>query len=395
MNDMRPSVTLLFPFDTGRTYIWPNKIDDADWQAHFPVSETSSWKTQGVLPEQFRSPFGLIAQLHLTGPYDQKLRAAVGELAQELDWIEQTGLQGDVVFFTNGAAFLILRAHLIGEVWQNWKALMRWGRKTETTLAEVANMATEEYVQHINQTKPHKLHCRRAAEYGIERLYDAYPLFFLQEKFSPVPGRQLYEAQFEDVSIQISWASAYIAPLPADRRRNIEATFLVASAVWNTVYTVDELLSDAMTKFHHQMLDRSLLQLRNKDFRQIAFTYMDTVASSYPLRWTLSERHLVLLETIHKVWNTARLWDTVTNKTALLPQYYQQLEEEEQEERNKIFALAGLFIGLFSLVSASADLIGLLPQDIIPAGLPRFLLALVFTFVGGLIAWRVLRRHWT
>lgn len=384
MNDSKSSVTLIFPFDYGRTFIFGPQHREK-WAGLFIDSNTGSWSTNRVLPESFKCPFGLTSKLFLKQQDDVKaLQDAILELATILDWIDQDALKGEVLFITNGAGFLILKSNLKGDAYLDWMAVIKWGKQAKERLADVADKAAQQYKQRVEKANAPELEFSQDRPSQITELYDAYPLFYLPDKFQPSLDRDFEEIRFENTLLQISWASAYISPLPVNNQQELEADFIVASAAWHTLYRVDELLSKDMRDIYYNKISGQSLQVRTRDFRRIGLTYMEIVDSSYPIRWTLSERHLAVLEKIHEVWKTHLLWDTVGDKTSLLPQYYEQLEENERETRENIFAIAGLLIGLFSLASATADLIGLWTNN--PLGPKGFAIAIAVVLIAGLLS---------
>lgn len=129
------------------------------------------------------------------------------------------------------------------------------------------------------------------------------------------------------------------------------------------------------------------------DYRVIRLAYIEAANASRPSSWTISGEHLALLKAIHDVWDSEELWKTVEGRTALLAAHYDQLEAEENGSRNQKVAIAALAFAFFSVISASADLVGALDPsgDILTGNLVRLISILAMPVILGVFAvlwWR-------
>lgn len=410
MNGSR--VLLLIPFDAGQSFLFsadPGTVPiQQQWDAVF--AGKTGWGTE-QFPTNFMKPLGWISRLRLD-PADADVRAV---LVRNL-WLDPNTVDLQFVFFTIGIGVLALRANLAEPATaaidrfrtdrdsiRKWFApvLNRGARNFRQVFGEAAQTSNTIYkLPHVDSGRDHTIKDARFP-YPLYFISDGRQYGLLSTADRQQAGRenerdQGYSHLGRTAKIHVGWAEGYVGGDWAALREAIEDNFLIALASWFSLVLMNRTVSRYLIRTFSE-LARKEHRSRKEESRAIRLTYMDTASASHPIRWTTRQRDLLLLERIHQVWSSDKLWKNVEERTELLSVHHEQLEAEANERRSRWFAVFGIAIACLTLASTAADVLSLIPDGSPAACLKEYgvfiSIALpVLAVVIGLITWLISRR---
>ncbi|HEX7181524.1 MAG TPA: hypothetical protein VF756_06745 [Thermoanaerobaculia bacterium] len=393
-------VSLLVPFDTGQSYVFkPSSVASAEseWERAFDGFPHWGWEQ---FPDYFEKPLGCLARLNVRPqqpgmcshgactPLDDLVQAIAGlaGLSSCVPWARADTTQVQALLFPFGVGVLVVRLDL---AWVTREAVRSY-RKYRPDIREALSLLVagcSDYYSFCLKTAAAR-HPKGAASTliklrGVDRTEDIkessflYPVFFaeeydydkLVEDYKAANGGAGSRCPYDRAEVYAAWTEAYAKGHSAESRLAVETSFVIALASWYTLFAMDRLaLSRSQEAFVESMASRRLLKA--KEIRMMRLVHMDVANASHPLRWTTREKDLLLLEKIHEVWATERLWQNVAERTSLLESHYVAFETEEDEERSSKLTRLGLLIAGIATTSVVADLIDLAqkPSAMPPAG---------------------------
>lgn len=403
----KPSITLLFPFDIGRSYFFEARTSEGkdDFER---MLGNGLWKADQYLAREFRVPLGLPASLDVTQENNSELQKFTEKIPEKL--FDKESLEIEVIVFTIGSANLLVHLDLQECFFEHEKSFKKWTDDALRDLAPVANEARKQYFKLMEQSNERVAWFRpyservlwlRSVDTGrksdpsqeLKKLDYSYPLIFLNKNHTFSSSRSASSVEYKQAHLQISWSEAYIRGCWNEEKREIERHFVAADASWHTLYIMDKVVSSSMLDALRSEARQQVSIRTRLDYRVIRLAYIEAANASQPSSWTLSGQHLGLLKAIHDVWGSKELWKTIGGRTALLAAHYDQLEAEENGSRNQKVAIAALAFAFFSVVSASADLVGALDfsGDIVAGNWVRLISILAMPVILGIFAvlwWR-------
>jgi hypothetical protein len=383
-------VSFYIAFDIGKSFVF--KVHSEP----FPVKNT--WEsffepTQGWHCGQFRGSFGkplgwraLLAVNENTTPGIrsalEKTRAA---LRTHLDGAEMEDVQA--VFFPLGIAALVITARLnpsptLYDTLPGWRAARRAARDA---FNDIIGCVSECYLNCMTAAADDR------AEFTLQELREVrrgvrapqfgacYPVFFIDGLTFARATRNLPAAAFVDYAdsaVAIGWAEGYVHLAEATHRDDIQSVFCIATISWFALRVMDTLLSTYLLEAFVGTVSSTRSRIEQRMSRVLRLAYMDTANAAHPIRWTISEHDLKLLEAIHDNWSSRRWWKSIEERSALLALHHQQLQAEEAErlaaetERQAIehqkqmaeherrlgwIGVLGVVIAAFALSSAVSD----------------------------------------
>jgi len=156
-------------------------------------------------------------------------------------------------------------------------------------------------------------------------------------------------------NVYVGWAQAFV--LCADNskgRRPLEDVFMIAMISWYSLTIMNKIASFYLLEAFRD-LSAGKSQILQKKSRTMRLTFMDAASSSRPIRWTTFEQDLWLLERIHKIWSSERLWVQLEEQTRTLAAHHDQLEEEENRTNANVLGFVAMVIAGSAFTSALVD----------------------------------------
>lgn len=374
----RSRVLLLIPFDAGQSFLFSAGAGTPirqQWDAVFTGKE--GWSTD-QFPANYVKPLGWISRL-TPDP------ATVRDVLDRNVWIDPGTAELQFIFFTIGIGVFALRADLAGDPIQ---AIQRFRADRDSIrrwFAPVLNSGAAAFREVFG--KASELQKSRRAIYKLpyvdtgrdNEIRDArypYPLYFISEQAQydqlrtadlnhagrdPREADHGYSHDGNTARLHVGWAEGYANGDWPALREAIEDNFLIALASWYSLVLMNRMVSRYLIRTFAELAQRQH-HSRKEESRAIRLTYMDTASASHPIRWTTRQRDLLLLERIHQVWSSDKLWKNVEERTELLSVHHDQLEAEANERRNRWFTGFGIVIACLTLASAAADVLSLIPD---------------------------------
>lgn len=352
------SVTVLFPFDFGRTFAVPPGFK---WSPALAASPDSSWRADSIFPPFLRAPLGppLVRTLQTDDVLLQKgLRT--------LDWCGPD-YQVEIVFFPVGVGFLVLRAPLTVDIADRVSAFSDWeGNLDHYGLFEaVARKEMPGFEEIVSRTALAELPQVARTE-GRFIFPWIYALFFLPDASAvdDEEGSYVRDAGESTSGVHVAWTYADIVSEESLPRIGTEGTFISAGVAWQTLFITDTLLSAFLEELNYQQVSgRRSRRLRLSQMRSVRAFCARVTDAARPLCWTVHSDALSILEQLGVAWTIQNLLESTQSKTELVAMLYQQIEDEENERRNQLFSFFAITIAMVSLVSAVADLIALFDPE--------------------------------
>jgi len=329
------TITLLFPFDHGHSYLLP---PETDWKK---IITSSSSMPNGDVWLAFsdvftlRAPLGSPLCLKLN-PYENDIATAIKSLPFCKDPFDAS-----VIFYPTGIGLLVIRAQVsVSSIKQREDDFRNWEEKAYNGLFEsVAQRSSLTYRKLIQKYKIPEIH-------EVDRSYIPigfpwiYAIFF----------DNLRSGKINDVLAKsdIDWfrANVYISPT-VDKAR-IEKVFITASAVWQMLHITDILLDKVLYDLLYKQQAKGHFHSANfkssEDFRIFRGFCARIIDSCNTMRWTILEDEIKILNQIHSVWKTEMWQKSVGSKTDLLALLYEQNQEGRTERRNFWFTVIAFIL---------------------------------------------------
>jgi hypothetical protein len=373
-----PAVTILVPFDIGQSYALFADKSKVRGEAFDKWEEIFSEDLDSAIWDctQFPSPFGIplnyIVRLVYLDP-DPKIDLVI----KSLPWIHKEDVSIELVFFQLGIGVLTLRATLSLDLLE---AMGNFEDDTQSSafLEAVSPIVTEGislYKRVLNaeagKDESERIinrlpHVDRKGDLYIPQF--PYPVFFTPNKPPDVSLYTKSEHEFyryagnkQEAGVYIGWEQAYVEGASSEFRLTIDIDFTIGITTWYSLITMNRHSSFHLMRALSEM-GRQNKSLRKQESSDIRFTYMDAANSLYPVLWTSQERDLGLLEKIHNIWSSERLWKNVAEQTELLALHHDELESTEKEKRNQILEGVGLLIAIAVIPSGIADILHQVPE---------------------------------
>src|SRR5262249_50877867 len=135
---------------------------------------------------------------------------------------------------------------------------------------------------------------------------------------------------------------------------------LAAGVAWQALFSVDRLLSTFLEELNYQQVSGRRSRLRAlASVRSVRAFCKQVADAARPLRWTIHQDALGILDQLAGVWTSSNLRQSAEDKMELVAMLYEQIEAEAREGRERTLNLFALAIALVSLVSAVTDLLSL------------------------------------
>lgn len=368
--------SLIIPFDTGNTYIFRAESTKQAKVAH-PAGEVLSVDAQwsdifatirGGEPDwdccaQFSADlFHKPLSWSVTLPVNTG--AAAAELRSIFHGIGIRRADMRVILFPLGISALVIRLKLHDATsstdWDHF-----W-----TMLEDPARQYCETLMRHA--AGRYETCMKAAAERGrnvrrlgpVARSRGTYNPQFMTAVFytSAAPKAAEDNAIYTSVTypggvlVRIGWTRTFVSGGTRNERGAIETDHIIATISWFALAVMNRMSSLHLLDSVFAMGERNT-RVPRIEARAIRLTYMEGANASHPIRWTLHEPDLLLLEAIHRRWSTGRWWNNVDERTDLLSVHYDQLEADADERRSFKLSLVAAAFACTALVSAVADLL--------------------------------------
>lgn len=403
-----PAMSLLVAFDVERGYIfrsptdWTQPVRRGREEAEDPRVTTldawreifqghDEWDTRQLSTEEFFSkPLGWMATLTIDPESCPELSEALQSLDEkvrgEIPGVSNEAVLGiRAVVFPIGIGVLIIRIQLPDGV-EDLASLV-------TDLPGIIKDERTSIIQEVSERYRERMEVAVSKRAGggrpLVRRYEAvdrrrvepagsdYKVLFVDEaaykkrtdQIAQITGTKNRDNSEQEVfyrgaNIYVGWVEALARGLTSKSVEHIEDVFIIALASWYALIVMNFLVSlCTLDAFESMATTRTRFLAREKKrshARRLA--YMETANAAHPVRWTMREANLRLLEAIHKSWSSRQWWETVEERSNLLAVHYEQLEGEANERRNLGLVVFGTSIAGVTLGSAIADVIGLFPD---------------------------------
>lgn len=219
----KPSVTLLFPFDIGRSYFFEPRTSQGKNEFKEMLSN-GQWKADDYLLKTFQLPLGLPASLIVTQENSNQLQKVMDRIPETL--FDKQSLEIEVIAFTIGSANLLVRLHLQKCFFEREESFKEWTNNALDFLAPLANEARVKYFnamelcREVSWLKPYheKISWLKGVDKGrnsdpdqeLKKLRYSYPLFFPNKNHTFSSSRSAASVEYKHANLQISWSEAYI-----------------------------------------------------------------------------------------------------------------------------------------------------------------------------------------
>lgn len=351
------TVTVLFPFDTGKTFFFDARrllqSEAAAWQE---LLRSEGWR-RPRFPRQIKSnpsPIGFVAELRLSRREKHLLRQAM----RHTTWFTPGSVRATAVVFTIGVAFLVVEAELVPNADYSASAMMTWRQPVTEMLHPIARSVASRYKTAMQRHRLTSFEAvARPSHPQRKAILDSYFLFFTAQVWNP-------NAVFDSVRIHVQWCTAYVQSRDLPLKQRIIAAFLVANAAWYSLEVIDRQINLLTHRFLVAVAVEDRYPLRDPAAVKIAF--MEAIDAFRPIRWTESEKYLNLMSTIRAVWKTDDVWKNVDKRLDLLSATIESIEERERAEQHDrmtffMYLISGVSVA--ALASMFADVIGLFYSD--------------------------------
>ena len=397
-----PAMSLLVAFDVERGYIFRSPTDwtkleqcgsrittQEAWRGIFKGHD--EWDTHQFSTEEFfAKPLGWMATLIIDPEKCPELAEVLSRLDEKIQG-EISGANSEAllgiraVLFPVGIGVLIIRIQLPDGI-----------EDLATLATDLPGHIKDERTSIIREVSDRYIECmdgavsRRADGCRpMVRRYEAvdrkrveaagsdYRVFFVDETAYKKRAAQIAQITgaksgdgleqglfYHGATIYVGWVEALACGQVAEWGEHIEDVFIIALASWYALVVMNFLVSlctlDAFESLATKRTPFLNKEKRKSHARRLA--YMEAANAAHPIRWTMIERNLRLLEAIHKSWSSRQWWETVEERSNMLAVHYEQLEGEANERRHLGLVVFGTSIAGVTLGSAIADWIGLFPN---------------------------------
>lgn len=381
-----PSVLLLVPFDTGRSYFFRARGDsDVYWQWAEVFGRNSADEEWDLtqFPKRFRKPLNWTATLCIDpATCPDRLKLPVKALQRTIPGKIVDKIR--VVFFPLGLAIMVIRAELTGAIEEAVEDYRGVRNNLKPICCTIVNYCAGRYIdrmksavireQALRSTFWNKEDNRRVLflkflkrTTRIKNIEYLFPVFSVGS--SPIgmlrrSGPDEAPIAYDKALVYVGWNRAFIRhhdlkPIESVALQEaIEVNFVIALVSWYSLVMMDQLAS--LTALNTMFGEAGSTAGPEKvDSGTLRLAFMEAANASHPIRWTTHNRDLVLLEQIHKRWSSERWWKNVNRRTQLLALHHQEIEAEGGAQRSFLFAIFGSIIGSFTLASAIADVLHL------------------------------------
>ena len=377
------SVSLLFPFDIGGTYVLEGpaigtalEMEEVDqqWQKALP-----GWNVT-QFPPPYEKPLGWVARLVLD-PSKSSLLADAIKATPGI--IGDGSIQAEIITFTAGIGLL----RVFAELSEPASAVHEKLSSPQITVAgkytQVIQSTIDSYVKCLD-TPTRKFRGRSARKTAVmrrrlpnldrtsrvRRAPFCYPLFFVasRDQYGGITSglkrsgdTRTTERSYGDSRVYVGWAASVIHLAEGAQTEDIERNFVIALASWYGMVVMNHLVT-LRSQETFVDLAKSERRLRARDIRAVRLAYMEAANASQPIRWTTRQRDLLLLDEIHKAWSSSRLWAIIEQRSRLLMAHYEQLEAEAGDQRTAALTILVVMLASTTLASVVADVLGLIPD---------------------------------
>jgi hypothetical protein len=352
------TVTLLFVFDVGRSYLTPPGFDWA--KVHAVKVADSPWSRDNGFPSDIRPP--------LRDPIsrdwdleDAELKAAMADLP----WCELESAR--FVFFLEGLAALRVRGRLRDTAETCMTAFHDWDNSAHNydRFTVLAQRAGQDFGRLAEKARLLPVF-QEWREPGV--FHWIYPIFFVPA----APRLYATEASLQPAitlggsRLEFAWLGAQVSPPGADVQE-AEAAFLAAALAWQSLHTLDRLLTRYFETLTLQQTDEDArLEQRIIKIQSLQIFSVHLLDASRPLRWTIRGRVLTVLKALDNGWDTRELRESVgaqNGLAGLLTLYYDKLETKRRESARWFFQLAAGVLTLLTLFTTIGAVIDLYDPD--------------------------------
>jgi hypothetical protein len=379
------AVTLIMPFDTGRSYSMPPELR---WDDALTPNERSAGWAPAYQPTHIQKPLGEPVRLRI------ERTAALGAAEVTAGWL-RPDFDLEAVFFPVGIGVLLLKGRLAVKEEARWPSFAAWESEAYARFGPVAQSVAQSFAALAERVGLLVLHQVERGG-GAPEFPWIYPLFFVEPAKASIDGTDvLANRSLDGAPIAIRWRGTDVGLTASADRTEIEWFFVVASVTWQSLFIIDGLLSRLLAEFDHPS-PRGRTQRTGgaHELRQVRLFCKRVVDGSRALRWTIARGGVELLDGIHTAWTTSQLWQSIDDKTSLLVLIHEQHQAEAREETGTLVGYVALLIAIVSTVSAVSDLLTLLdPQgQLIPPGWKRLVVALLLPTLFGTLTFFGLHR---
>ena len=392
----QPTATLFTAFGTGRSYLFHvekrarARVQEC-WEEVF--SGQPGWSFEKL--KNYDKPLGETAIFTLNeenclkaaSPLEELRKACESTLSAELD-----GERIEVIFFTTGVAILMLRMRPKDPADVRFfdrlqdqseiKEIRKW-------LNTIMGLCKDHYLYVLNKTEVRQ-GASEEKRWSLNRfkVVDregwnpkekfSYPLFFVDQdtyenRIEKILGQvagskwqrkrqsDAAKVSYKGAEVYVDWSEALVTN-SVDNRELVERNFIIAFASWFALILMNKNSSIFLFQAFVGMIKEKPQSTANA-VHQRRMAYMDVADAVLPIRWTSRRSDLFLLETIHRNWSSQRWKENIEERMKLLAMHYNSLEDEQNERSGRYLSLIAIFITLFALASAIADVISLAEND--------------------------------
>lgn len=386
---MSESVSLLIPFDIGQTYVFkPASVDriENQWQQAFCGFPHWGWDQ---FPATFEKPLGCLARLdvcplrvvqHSLGECKalRGLEQAANEIRSSFEslvpWAAPETLQITALFFPFGIGVLVVQLDL---QWAAVSVVDKFRLDRNAIMASLKPLIAgcgDYYIFCLMQVATRKR--KEGSGFLIkaqgvdrtERVKESaflFPVFFVESRsygrmvagYPRENGGKGSRCAYDGAELFVAWTEAYAKNASVRSREYIVIDFVASLVSWYALSAMDRFaFSRSQEAFAVPATGHRSMQA--SEIRMMRLVYMDAINASNPVQWTTREKDLLLLERIHRVWGSSRLWN-IEGRTALLESHYKAFETEEAEMRSGRLTRLALFVAIIAVTSVVADVAGL------------------------------------
>ncbi len=379
-------ISIIVPFDLGESYIFSvprDRCEECIWinifrkaNQRLPANADWQWNTSelGEDPAPYREPFGPVARFKymkpIAGTLDGLCKAS--SFYADFRFLE-------CVFFTRGIGVAILSGTLRNGIspatWRN--EFFREREQLKAALLSFLCHAREAYRTVMDNAASRGVASGEKFVFAVKlpgrrRMIDKarfpYAILFTDAElpvreqhaatlsFAQPLGYRYSRQGLESVTLKIDvgWGETTVsrpARTPEAAQRAVIDAFVVGMASWFALVVMTSLVSRFL-RDSYASFEKPRPQLGYEKGRKISLAFMDTANASRPVRWTLRERDILLLDRIHETWSTKRWWSNVEERTTLLSAHHAEVAASLRRRSER--RLSALVIGLAAITALSA-----------------------------------------
>lgn len=378
------TVTILFPFDHGHSYLLPPQKDWKSLIKNHLLPNGDIWVTPSDIDfaQEIRNPLGL--------PLFLKLNLEESDLSKAIKSIPFCSGPSEAyaIFYPAGIGLLLVRAQVNASSRKRDELLLDWESKAyDGSFEGVAQRCSIAYRKLLEKNKIPEIGEADRSKLPLEFPW-IYAIFF----------DTVRSGSINDVLTKsdIDWFRAKILISPDVERGRVETVFIIASAIWQMLHITDTLLDKVLYDLLYKLQTKGRFESTNlkspESFRAFRAFCARIIDSCNTMRWTIIEDEIKFLNQIYSVWNTEMWQQSISSKTDLLALLYEQNQENRTESRNLFLTIVALVLTIVSTISAVLDLSKVDWSPFFAFIAMPIVTTFLLAFIGVIVVWLLLIR---